>query len=109
MSMARLANIVGTFTIAVALCLSWAAKAESARGRPIRPADAGRQITVHPRQPYLTAGTGATVGSLNRYVWDTFRPAYRNTIQGTFVGMRGDERLPNRFTVPGSDEPLFTF
>ena len=108
--MARSTTIVRTVTLAVALSLSWAASAESVRSRAsYSSTPAGRQIIVHPREPYLTAGTGATVGSQNRYVWETFRPAYRNTIQGTFVGMRGDERLPNRFTVPGSDEPLLTF
>lgn len=107
--MARSTIVVGTLTLAVALGLSYAANAETARGSAIRAAPAGRQIIIHPRQPYLTAGTGAFVGEHNRYVWDTFRPAYRNTVQGTFVGMRGEDRLPNRFTVPGSDEPLFTF
>ena len=51
---------------------------------------------------------GASVGSHNGYVYDTLKPPRRDTIQGTFVGMRGLERLPNHFTVPGSDEPLFT-
>ena len=108
--MMRSASLVGAAALAAIICLSSTANAETVRSRAsYSSAPTGRQITVHPREPYLTAGTGATVGSLNRYVWDTFRPAYRNTIQGTFVGMRGDERLPNRFTVPGSDEPLFTF
>lgn len=107
--MMRSANLVGAAALSAAIGLSSIANAETARGSAIRSAPVGRQIIVHPREPYLTAGTGATVGSLNRYLWDTFRPPYRNSVQGTFVGMRGEDRLPNRFTVPGSDEPLFTF
>ena len=107
--MARSTLIVGTLTLAVTLGLSWAAQAETARSGPIRSAPVGRQIIVHPRESYLTAGTGASVGSLNKYALETFKPLQRTTIEHTFVGMRGDERLPNRFTVPGSDEPLFTF
>ena len=107
--MRRSANIVGTGALAVALCLSCAASAETVHHRARDPAAAGHQIVVHPRESFLTAGTGARVGSHNGYVLDTFRPAYRNTIQGTFVGLRGVERLPNQFSVPGSNEPLFTF
>jgi hypothetical protein len=55
----------------------------------------------------LTLGTGASFGSHNGYVLDTFKPLQRDTVQGTFVGLRGTDRLPNRFTVPGSERPLF--
>jgi hypothetical protein len=67
----------------------------------------GRQIIVRPGPSYLTAGVGASFGSHNAYVLDTFKPLQRDTVQGTFVGLRGSDRLPNRFTVPGSDAPLF--
>jgi hypothetical protein len=107
--MARSANVVGVSALGIALFLSCAAGAETINHRARHPAAAGRQITVHGGESYLTAGTGASVGSRNRYALDTLRPPYRSTIQGTFVGMRGDERLPNRFSVPGSDEPLFNF
>ena len=86
-----------------------AAQAETIHHRARHPAAAGRQIVVHPRDSYLTNGTGASVGSHNRFVLDTLKPPYRNTVQGTFVGLRGDERLPNQFSLPGSNEPLFTF
>jgi hypothetical protein len=74
---------------------------------PVRHPAAGHQIIVHPRQSYLTNGTGASFGSHNGYVLDTLNPLQRDAVQGTFVGLRGTDRLPNRFTVPGSDRPLF--
>src|SRR5579863_9315549 len=54
-------------------------------------APAGRQITVHRRPSYLTAGTQVPVGSVgNGYVYDTFnQPA---PIEGTFTGLHGRER-----------------
>ena len=69
----------------------------------------GHTITVHPGPSFLTGGTGASVGSRNGYVYDTLQPTYRNTVQGTFVGQRGTDRLPNQYNLPGSNEPLFTF
>jgi hypothetical protein len=107
--MARSAKVVGAGALGIALALSGATSAETVHHRARHPAAAGRQITVHAGEPFLTAGVGASVGSRNRYVLDTLRPPYRSTVEGTFVGMRGDERLPNRFSVPGSNEPLFTF
>ena len=65
------------------------------------------QIIVHPRESYLTAGVGASVGEHNAYVYDTLKPPWRDTVQGSFVGLRGLDRLPNPYTVPGSDVPLF--
>ncbi len=107
--MARSTGIVGAGALGVALCLSCAANAVTVHHRARHPTAAGRQIVVHPRDSYLTNGTGASVGSRNRYVLDTLRPLHRDTVQGTFVGMRGLDRLPNEFTVPGSSEPLFKF
>ncbi len=107
--MARSAKIAGAGALGMIMCLSCGANAQTVHHRARHPAAAGRQIVVHPRESYLTNGTGARVGSRNRFVLDTLKPPYRNTVQGTFVGMRGDERLPNQFSVPGSNEPLFTF
>src|SRR5260370_39867300 len=107
--MARSASFVGAGALGIALCLAGAANAETVHHRVRHPTAAGRQIVIHPRESYLTSGTGASVGSHNAYALDTLEPPQRNSVQGTFVGMRGDERLPNRFSVPGSDEPLFTF
>jgi hypothetical protein len=109
LTMTSSVRLLAAGALGVAAYLSGAAKAETIhRHMRVGPA-AGHEITVHPRESYLTNGTGASVGERNRYVLETFRPLRRNVVEGTFVGMRGNERLPNRFTVPGSDEPLFTF
>lgn len=64
----------------------------------------GRQITVHARPSYLTLGTQAPVGSVgNGYVYSTF--SQPTPIEGTFVGMRGRERL----TEPEPGLTLFRF
>ncbi len=113
--MTGLAKLLGAVTLGVVLGLSCAASAQTTQtvqnaqtAHPVRhPTAAGHQIIVHPRQPYLTNGTGASVGEHNGYVYDTFKPLQRDTIQGTFVGQRGLDRLPNPYTLPGSNEPLF--
>ena len=64
--------------------------------RAKHPAPAGRQITVHARPSYLTAGTQVPVGSVgNGYVYDTFNQP--TPIEGTFTGMRGRERIEDQF------------
>jgi hypothetical protein len=76
------------------------------RAKP--PAPAGRQITVHARPSYLTAGTQVPVGSVgNGYVYDTFNQP--DPTVGTFLGMRGRERLTDRFGNPGPGLTLFRF
>jgi hypothetical protein len=75
------------------------------RAKPAAPA--GRQITVHARPSYLTGGTQVPVGSYNGYVVDTFNQA--PPIEGTFTGMRGRERLTDRFGNPGPGLTLFRF
>jgi hypothetical protein len=70
---------------------------------------AGRQIIVRPRvEPWLTLGTWAPVGSRQAYALDTFRPAQRTADQGTFVGVRGLDRLPNDVSLPQANRPLIT-
>jgi hypothetical protein len=70
--------------------------------RPATPA--GRQITVHARPSYLTLGTQAPVGTVgNGYVYSTFNQP--TPIEGTFMGMRGRERL----TDPAPGLTLFRF
>jgi hypothetical protein len=70
--------------------------------RPVTPA--GRQITVHARPSYLTLGTQAPVGTVgNGYVYSTFNQP--TPIEGTFMGMRGRERL----TDPTPGLTLFRF
>ena len=97
------------------------AHAQTVHHRARHPAAAGREVTVHARESWLTAGTGASVGSHNGYVLDTLRPPQRDTVQNTFVGVRGVDRLPNQYSLPesnrpliivswpGSDEPLFSW
>jgi hypothetical protein len=72
------------------------------RAKPSTPA--GRQITVHARPSYLTLGTQAPVGTVgNGYVYSTFDQP--TPIEGTFMGMRGRERL----TDPAPGLTLFRF
>jgi hypothetical protein len=67
-------------------------------------APAGRQITVHARPSYLTLGTQAPVGTVgNGYVYSTFDQPI--PIEGTFMGMRGRERLSD----PAPGLTLFRF
>jgi hypothetical protein len=76
------------------------------RAKP--PAPTGRQITVHARPSYLTAGTQVPVGSVgNGYVYGTFNQP--TPISGTFLGMRGQERLTDRFGNAGPGLTLFRF
>ena len=78
------------------------------RKRAKHPEPAGRQITVHARPSYLTAGTQVPVGSEgNGYVYDTFNQP--TPIEGTFSGMRGRERLTDQFGNPGPGLTLFRF
>src|ERR1700723_3502336 len=74
------------------------------RARQAKQAPAGRQITVHARPSYLTLGTQAPVGTVgNGYVYSTFNQP--TPIEGTFMGMRGRERLSD----PGAGLTLFRF
>jgi hypothetical protein len=76
--------------------------------RAKRPVPEGRQITVHARPSWLTAGTQVPVGSVgNGYVYDTFNQP--TPIEGTFSGMRGQERLYDRFSNAGPGFTLFKF
>ena len=74
------------------------------RAKQAKQAPAGRQITVHARPSYLTLGTQAPVGTVgNGYVYGTFNQP--TPIEGTFMGMRGRERL----TDPAPGLTLFQF
>ena len=76
--------------------------------RAKRPAPEGRQITVHARPSYLTAGTQVPVGSVgNGYVYDTFNQP--TPIEGTFIGLRGRERLTDQFSNAAPAWTLFKF
>ena len=55
---------------------------------------------MHARPSYLTLGTQAPVGTVgNGYVYSTFNQP--TPIEGTFMGMRGRERLTD--PAPGLD------
>jgi hypothetical protein len=113
----KLAGAAALGIVVAASC----AQAQTVHHRARHPAAAGREVTVHARESWLTAGTGASVGSHNGYVLDTLRPPQRDTVQNTFVGVRGVDRLPNQYSLPesnrpliivswpGSDEPLFSW
>jgi hypothetical protein len=74
--------------------------------RPAAPV--GRQITVHARPSWLTAGTQAPVGTVgNGYVYSTFNQP--TPIEGTFMGMRGRERLTDPLGNTGPGLTLFRF
>jgi hypothetical protein len=76
--------------------------------RAKHPAPAGRQITVHARPSYLTAGTQVPVGSVgNGYVYDTF--AQPSPVEGTFMGMRGRERITDPLGNAAPGLTLFRF
>ena len=76
--------------------------------RAKHPEPAGRQITVHARPSYLTLGTQAPVGTVgNGYVYDTFNQP--TPIEGTFMGMRGRERLTDQFGNAAPGLTLFKF
>jgi hypothetical protein len=73
-----------------------------------RQAPAGRQITVHARPSYLTLGTQAPVGTVgNGYVYSTF--AQPSPVEGTFMGMRGRERITDQFGNAAPGWVLFKF
>ena len=100
-------SLVVSVTVGVILASS-CAQAQTVHHRARHPAPAGHDITVRERgvEPWLTMGTWAPVGSRNGYVSDTFRPPQRDSVQGTFVGVRGTDRLPNPVSLPQSNRPL---
>jgi hypothetical protein len=106
--MTRSVSLFGAFVLGIALASSCAAKAQTVPHRARHLAADGHQITVHARESWLTAGTGASVGSHNAYVLDTFRPLQRTSNEGTFVGVRGLDRLPNDFSLPQANRPLIS-
>ena len=96
-------KVLAAATLGTVLGLSAAADAQTVQRHARYPAAAGRQIVVHPRESYLTAGPGAVVGQYNGYALDTFAPpgVFMPGVDHTTVGLRGQNRLPNNFTVPG--------
>ena len=101
-------SLFGTVALGIVLASS-CAEAQTVHHPAHHRAAVGRQITVHEGvAPWLTLGTGASVGSRNGYALDTLRPPLRNSVQGTFVEMRGNDRLPNDVRLPEANRPLIT-
>lgn len=100
--MKRSVEMLGVAALGAALSLSWAANAQTVHRHVRHPVAAGHQIIVHARESYLTAGPGADPGQYNGYALDTLSPGqFVPYVDHTFVGVRGLDRLPNNFTVPG--------
>jgi hypothetical protein len=103
-------SLFGTVALGIVLASS-CAEAQTVHHPAHHRAVAGRQITVHEGvAPWLTLGTGASVGSRNAYVLDTLRPpqSQRTANQGSFSGVRGIDRLPNDLSLPEANRPLIT-
>jgi hypothetical protein len=63
---------------------------------------------VHARPSYLTAGTQVPVGTVgNGYVYGTFNQP--TPIEGTFIGMRGRERVMDPLGNAAPGWVLFKF
>ena len=78
------------------------------RAKQAKQTPAGRQITVHARPSYLTLGTQAPVGTVgNGYVYSTFNQP--TPIEGTFMGMRGRERITDPLGNASPGLTLFRF
>ncbi len=105
-------SLFGAAVLGVALAFSWTAEAQTVHHHAKHPraaGEAGRHITVRRAvEPWLTLGTWAPVGSRQGYALDTLQPPQRNTVQHTFLGMRGTDRLPNQYSLPESYRPLIT-
>jgi len=101
-------SLVGAVALGVVFA-STCADAQPVHHRAKHPAPAGRQIIVrHAVEPWLTLGTWAPVGSRQAYALDTLNPPQRTASEGTFVGMRGADRLPNDVSLPEAKRPLIT-
>jgi hypothetical protein len=99
-------SLVGAVALGVVLASS-CAQAQTTHHRAHHPAAAGRQIIVREGvEPWLTLGTWAPVGSRQGYALDTLRPPQRTSIEGTFNGARGLDRLPNDISLPQANRPL---
>ena len=105
--MTRSGKLLGA-ALSIGLGLTCAATARTVHRHVRHPvAEAGRQITVHAPESYLTLGTGASPGDFNSYALDSIGAAapYMPGVDHTTVGLRGQNRLPNNFTVPGCCVP----
>jgi hypothetical protein len=105
--MKRTVQLLG-LALGIGLSLSYSASAQTVHRHARHAAgEAGRQITVYARESYLTLGPGASPGDFNSYALDSIGPAapFMPFVDHTTVGVRGLNRLPNNFTVPGCCVP----
>jgi hypothetical protein len=108
MAMPRPVKTYGAVALGCLVGLVSTADARMLHRHARHPAAEGRQIVVHARESYLTAGPGASVGAYNGYALATVTPGmapHMPFIDHTTVGLRGQNRLPNNFTVPGCCGP----
>jgi hypothetical protein len=101
-------SIVTFAAVALGLAMGFAASANAEPAHARHAAASSRQIVVHARESFLTAGTNAPVGSMNNYVLSTFGGGAGTFVpfsDGTTGGVRGLERMPTNFTVPGCCVP----
>ena len=105
--MTRPVKTYGAVALGILIGFVSTADAQTVHRHARHPAAEGRQITVYGRESYLTAGTGASVGSYSGYALDTISSTapFNPFVDHTFVGVRGLERLPNNYTVPGCCAP----
>ncbi len=106
--MRRSVKLYGVVALGALIGLVSTAEAQTAHGRHRHPAAEGREIVVHARESWLTAGTNAPVGSRNGYVLSTFGggpTTFTPFVDNTTVGVQGLDRMPSNFTVPGCCVP----
>jgi hypothetical protein len=105
--MVRSVKVLGALALGVAVGLAAGANAQTAHRHVRHHPAQGHEIVVHARESYLTAGTVAPVGSYSGYALDTISSTapYMPFVDHTTVGLHGENRLPNNFTVPGCCEP----
>jgi hypothetical protein len=104
--MADSVSLVGAAALGI-LLVSSCAQAQTLHHHAKHSAEGGRQIVVRQGvEPWLTLGTWAPVGSRQGYALDTLQPPQRTSNEGTFVGVRGVDRLPNNGSLPEANRPL---
>ena len=96
----------GVVALGISIGLVSSAEAQNVHRRHHAAAE-GRQIVVHARESYLTAGPSAPVGTYNGYAISTISSTapFMPFVDHTFVGLRGQDRLPTNLTVPGCCQP----
>jgi hypothetical protein len=107
MAMPRPVKKYGAVALGILVGFVSTAEAQTVHRHVRHPVAEGRQITVYGAESYLTAGTGASVGSTSGYALDTISSTapFMPFVDHTTVGVRGLDRLPNNFTVPGCCTP----